>query len=147
MKRRTTIHATFEELSAEAIRLGRELAGAARHLKLGGASEDASLVSRCFAQLAARRPFCQELDSGLETAEKLLGCDLAREILRFEQTCVEVGYDADGPHYECEVRPVYSDRGAALRELQDLFSRFQAARSLVLDHLAAQDVVLEMIER
>lgn len=137
----------FEGLVAEAIRLGRELAEAAQRAHLGATSVDVAFVGRCLAKLRERRPLGRELDGGLDAVGQILRKDLAREVLRIEETYIEVGYGADGPRYEVEEMPVYSERGGELLKIQQLYSRFQAARSLVLDHLAAQDVVLEMFER
>lgn len=135
----------LDDLAAEAVRLGRELANMARDLSLGERALDASFVSRCLARLRDRVPFDPRDEGGLAAVGAMLERDLAGEIVGTERRFVETRYDEHGPDGEVRDVPVFSDRGQQLVHLQETFRRFSETRHAVLDRLAAHRALMAMM--
>lgn len=133
----------IDDLAANAVRLGRDLARRAQAMHLGGTSADAAFVSRCLSSLADRDPFSPAIDGGLDAVRGILEREIATEIVGHEERFVETHFDETGPHGEIREVPIHSQRGVELLELRALFRRFEDARGCVLDHLAAHRALLD----
>ncbi len=131
----------IERLAAEAIGLGREVARAVRQLYCEQTSLDVAVVGCCLDLIEGRLPFDQDIDDSLAAIAETLTGGLKRECLGQEWVSILAGHDGDGPLYESEERPVYSERGLELLQLQTSFERFRSLRDKVLDHLAARRIL------
>ncbi len=134
---------TLDELTVEAVRLGREVAEAAKAVHLGGNAKDAAFVARALSRLRDRHPLHDADDGGLAAVRQILEADLSHEITGEEHRFFPIGCDECGPIGETHTVPIYTDRGNNLLELQDLFERFSNVRATVYDHLAAHRLLIE----
>tara|TARA_R110002110_G_scaffold296310_1_gene510537 strand:- start:1134 stop:1574 length:441 start_codon:yes stop_codon:yes gene_type:complete len=135
----------MDDLAAEAVGLGRQVADRAKALHLGDNAKDVAFVSRCFANLRERQPFDEADEGGFGAVLNILERSIASEYLGSEERYEETGYDDFGPHGETLFTPVYSDRGNELIELQYLFQNFLNSRNGVLDHVAAHRCLLDIM--
>lgn len=135
----------MDDLAAEAVGLGRQVAERAKALHLGDTAKDVAIVSRCFARLKDRQPFDEGDEGGFDAVMDILERSIASEFLGSEERYEETGYDDFGPRGETRDTPVYSDRGNELIELQYLFQDFLNSRDGVLDHVAAHRCLLDIL--
>ena len=128
----------IDDLATKVVRLGRELAAAARDCCAGGSARDHAFVARSLERLAERRPF-DERDAGLGTARALISNDLRRETAGTERRVVDHEYDEDGVRYDvwAEV-PALTERGEQLQAVLQRLNEFVRARDAVLDYAAGQ---------
>lgn len=136
---------TMDDLAAEAIGLGRQVADRAKMLHLGDNARDVAFVTRCLARLNERQPFDEADEGGFDAVMEILESSIASEYLGSEERFEETGYDEFGPHGTTRKTPVYSDRGNELIRLQYLFNDFLNSRTGVLDHVAAHRCLLEIM--
>ena len=135
----------MDELSAEAVGLGRQVADRAMALQLGENAREVGFVSRCFANLKERQPFDKADEGGFDAVLDILERCIATECLGTTARFEETGYDEFGPHGEtCEI-PLYTNRGNELIKLKYLFQKFINIRNGVLDHVAAHRGLLEIM--
>jgi hypothetical protein len=137
----------MEDLAAEAVGLGRQVADRAKTLHLGDNARDVAFVSRCLARLKERQPFDEADEGGFNAVMDILERSIAAECLGSEDRFEETGYDEFGPHSETRKTPVYSDRGNELIELRLLFQDFLHSRESVLEQVAAHRCLLNIISR
>ena len=135
----------MDDLAAEAVGLGRQVADRAKALHLGDNAKDVAFVSRCFARMKERQPFDEADEGGFGAVLDILERNIASEYLGSEEQFQETGYDDFGPHGEILETPVYSDRGKELIELQYLFQDFLDSRNGVRDHVAAHRCLLDIM--
>ena len=135
----------MDDLAAEAVGLGRQVADWAKTLHLGDNARDVAFVSRCLARLKERQPFDEADEGGFDAVMDLLERSIAAECLGSEDRFEETGYDEFGPHGETRETPVYSNRGNELIELRRLFQDFLNSRDSVLDQVAAHRCLLDII--
>ena len=130
---------SIDDLAARVVRLGRELAAAARDCCAGGSAQDHAFVARSFERLADRRPFEERDVAGLGTARALISNDLRRETAGTERQVVDHDYDEDGVRYDvwAEVA-AFTERGEQLRAVLRRLDEFARARDAVLDYAAGQ---------
>ena len=130
---------SIDDLAAKVVRLGRELAAAARDCCAGGGVRDHAFVERSLEPLARRRPFDERDGAGLGTARALISNDLRRETAGTERRIVDHEYDEDGVRYDvwAEV-PAFTDRGEQLQTVLRKLDEFVRARDAVLDYAAGQ---------
>lgn len=117
----------MDDLAAEAVGLGRQVAERAKALHLGDTAKDVAFVSRCLARLKDRQPFDEGDEGGFDAVTDILERSIASEFLGSEERYEETGYDDFGPRGETRDTPVYSDRGNELIELQYLSKIFSTA--------------------
>lgn len=120
----------MDDLAAEAVGLGRQVAERAKALHLGDTAKDVAFVSRCFARLKDRQPFDEGDEGGFDAVMDILERSIASEFLGSEEQYEETGYDDFGPRGETRDTPVYSDRGNELIELQYCFRIFSTAATV-----------------
>ncbi|WP_050524259.1 hypothetical protein [Pseudorhodobacter wandonensis] len=137
----------MDDLAAQAVALGRQVADRAKSLHLGGNARDVAFVSRCLGRLKERQPFDAADEGGFDSVMDILERSIAAECLGSEDRFEETGYDEFGPHGETRETPVYSDRGNKLIELRSLFQDFLNSRDSVLDQVAAQRCLLGIMNR
>ncbi len=135
----------LDDLAAEAVRLGRELAERAHALHLGGSAQQAAFVLRCLARLKERQPFAEADEGGLSAVQEILERDIEGEIIGTEERFVETHFDELGQHGEIREVLIYSDRGAELIELRLLFCDFLTSRGAALDHTAAHRELMKIM--
>lgn len=135
----------MEDLAAEAVALGRQVADRAKALHLGDNARDVAFVSRCLGHLKERQPFDAADEGGFDAVMDILDRSIAAECLGSEDRFEETGYDEFGPHGETRETPVYSVRGNELIELRCLFQDFLHSRDSVLDQVAAHRCLLHII--
>nr|WP_309503273.1 hypothetical protein [uncultured Roseovarius sp.] len=135
----------MDDLAAGAVGLGRQVADRAKTLHIGDNARDVAFVSRCLARLKERQPFDEADEGGFNAVMDILERSIAAECLGSENRFEETGYDEFGPHGETRKTPVYSDRGNELIELRSLFQDFLNSRDSVLDQVAAQRCLLDII--
>lgn len=135
----------MDDLAAEVVGLGRQVAERVKALHLGDTAKDVAFVSRCFARLKDRQPFDEGDEGGIYAVMDILERSIASEFLGSEERYEETGYDDFGPRGETRHTPVYSDRGNELIELQYLFQDFLNSRDSVLDHVAAHRCLLDIM--
>ena len=130
---------SIDDLAARVVRLGRELAAAARDCCAGGGVQDHAFVARSLEPLARRRPFDERDGAGLGTARALIAKDLEREAAGTERRVVDHDYDEDGIRYDvwAEV-PAFTERGEQLQTVLRRLDEFVRARDAVLDYAAGQ---------
>ena len=138
-------HVNLDDLGREAVRLGRELAEQACALNLGQTSLDAAFVNRCLARFKERQPFSDADEGCLSTIATMLKKDIKSEIVEIEVHFVETHFDDAGQHGEQRSFPIYSERGKALLDLQQLLEDFLSIRNAILDHLAAHRTLMNMM--
>ncbi len=132
---------TLDELAIDAVRIGREIAEAARALHLGGNSKDAAFVTRALARLHDRQPLHDADACGLETVRRILEADIAREVASHKTQFFPTDFDECGPIGETREVPTYTERGEGLIKLRGMFNRFSNVRSALYDHLAAHQLL------
>lgn len=137
----------IDDLAAQAVGLGRQVADRARSLHLGDTAKDVAFVSRCLGHLKERRPFDAADEGGFDAVMDILERSIAAEYLGSEDRFEETGYDEFGPRGETRETPVYSDRGNELIELRFLFHDFLHSRDNVLDQVAAHRCLLGIMNR
>ncbi|SEL30706.1 hypothetical protein SAMN05421666_2083 [Roseovarius nanhaiticus] len=137
----------IDDLAAETVGLGRQVADRAKSLHLGDNARDVAFVSRCLARLKERQPFDEADEGGFAAVMDILERSIAAECLGSEDRFEETGYDEFGPHGETRETPVYSDRGDELIELRCLFQDFLNSRDSVLDQVAAHRCLLDIMNR
>lgn len=135
----------MDELAAEAIGLGRQVANRAIELHLGDNAMDVAFVTRCLAHLKERQSFDEGDEGGFGAVMGILERDIAAECLGSAEQFEETGYDEFGPQWEIREMPVYTERGNELIKLQYLFQDFLNSRDGVLDHVAAHRCLLEIM--
>jgi len=134
---------TIDDLAVEAVRLGREVADAARAVHLGRNAKDVAFVTRALSRLRDRQPLHDADEGGLEAVREILEADLSHEVTGHETRFFPTDFDECGPIGETREVPIYTDRGKNLLELQSLFERFSNVRAAVCDHLAAHRLLIE----
>jgi len=137
--------ANLDDLAAEAIRLGREVADRARATNLGGNAKDAARAARCLASLDDRSPFSTADEGGLAVIKEIFEKDLKSEVLGTETRFIETHYDEFGQQGEMREVPIYSCRGAELVYLGMALNEFIVIRASVLDHIAAHRALLSLM--
>lgn len=137
----------MEDLAAEAVGLGRQVADRAKSLHLGDNARDVAFVSRCFGRLKERQPFDTADEGGFDAVMDILVRSIAAECLGSEDRFEETSYDEFGPHGEIRKTTVYSDRGNELIKLRCLFQDFLHSRDSVLDQVAAHRCLLGIMNR
>ncbi|MEP2984809.1 MAG: hypothetical protein ABJO97_00030 [Roseibium sp.] len=137
---------TIDEMAVEAVRLGREVADAARFVHLGGNVKDVAFVARALSNLRERQPLRDADEGSLEAVREIIATDLAREVTDHENRFFATDCDECGPIGETRKVPVYTDRGNNLLELQSLFEQFTKVRAAVFDHLAAHRLLIEKMD-
>ncbi|WP_372921984.1 hypothetical protein [Roseovarius sp.] len=135
----------LDDLARNVVRLGREVAENASALHLGGSAKDTAFVNRCLARLSERQPFVEADDGGLKAVQDILCKDIAAEVVGSEDCFVATHFDEYGQQGDMRRMPIYSDRGAALIELYDLFQDFLANRNAVFDQIAAHRALLKLM--
>lgn len=137
----------MDDLAAEAVGLGRQVAERAKALHLGDTAKDVAFVSRCFAHLKDRQPFDEADEGGFDAVMDIPERCIASEFLGSEERYQETGYDDFGPRGETRETLVYSDseHGNELIELQYVFQDFLNSRDVVLDHVAAHRCLLDIM--
>ena len=135
----------MDELAAEAVGLGRQVANRAKELHLGDNAKDVAFVTRCFARLKERQSFNDADEGGFNAVMGILERDITSEFLGDEEQFEQTGCDEFGPQGEIRETPVYSERGNELIELQFLFQEFLNNRDVVLDQVAAHRCLLELM--
>ena len=130
---------SIDDLAARVVRLGRELATAARDCCAGGGAQDHAFVARSLEPLARRRPFEERDGAGLGTARALIAKDLERETAGTERRVVDHDYDEDGIRYDVWTEvAAFTDRGEQLQTVLQRLDEFVRARDAVLDYAAGQ---------
>jgi hypothetical protein len=71
----------MDDLAAEAVGLGRQVAERAKALHLGDTAKDVAFVSRCFARLKDRQPFDESDEGGFDAVMDILERCIASEFL------------------------------------------------------------------
>ncbi|MCQ0093551.1 hypothetical protein [Roseovarius sp. M141] len=137
----------MDDLAAQAVALGRQIANRAKSLHLGDNARDVAFVSRCLGRLKERQPFDARDEGGLDAVMDILDRSIVAEYLGSEDRFEETGYDEFGPHGEIREMLVYSDRGEELIELRFLFQDFLNIRESVLDQVAAHRCLLGIMNR
>jgi hypothetical protein len=135
----------MDELAAEAVGLGRQVANRAKELHLGGNAKDVAFVTRCLLRLKERQSFDEADEGGLFAVKEILERDIASECLGSAEQFEKTGYDEFGPQWEIREMPVYTERGNELIKLQKLFQDFLNRRDGVLDQLASHRCLLKMM--
>lgn len=135
----------LDDLAASAIRLGREFAGLAEAICLGGTGQRSPILSRALRRLAERNPFDLHVEQSLEALGGILGAALKSEVIDTERRFFETRHDEFGQDGEIRECPVYSARGEELLALQRTFTAFLAAREATLDRLAAERALRQLL--
>ena len=71
----------MDDLAAEAVGLGRQVAERAKALHLGDTAKDVAFVSRCLARLKDRQPFDEGDEGGFDAVTDILERSIASEFL------------------------------------------------------------------
>lgn len=145
MKTVDTREQSLDKLAATAVRRGRELAKKAHDVYLGGNARDFAIVDRALSHLARREPFDPRVANALDAVTGILEGDLATEVVGVHRQFVETGCDEDGVQGEVHERPVYSERGMALLDLQRRLEDFVDARDATLDRIAAENILCRLM--
>ncbi len=138
---------TIDELAVEAVRLGREVADAARAVHLGGNAKDVAFVARALSKLRERQPLHDADEGGLEAVREILEADIAREVASHETRFFPTDYDECGPIGETREVPIYTERGEELIKLKGMFEQFSDVRAALFDHLAAHQLLITKMDR
>jgi hypothetical protein len=136
---------TIADLATEAIRQGRKLERTARVVGLASGSTAAAPVCAMLRRPAAGSAFGSQDAMGLEALGTVIASELATEVVgrrrKFFPTYRD-GHFEDGQVREC---PVYSARGQDLLRLQSIVTAFVEAREAVLDRVAAERALRDLL--
>ena len=136
---------TLEGLAAKAVRLGRETAAAAQDAGVGVSPQDWRRLGQLLEALAERLPFAA-CDETIEEARRILERDIGSEEAGTERRVVDYDVDPDGRRLDvlAEV-PAHTERGRTLLQVQQRLREFIAARDAVLDRIAAERAVRDLM--
>ncbi len=134
-----------DELASEVVGLGRLAADRAISLQVGDNFKGVAFVTRCLARLRERQPFNEADEGGFDAVMEILERSIAAESVGLEKRFQQTGHDEYGPQGDIYEAEIYSERGAELIKLQNLLGTFLEKRNAVLDHVAAQHLLLQIM--
>jgi hypothetical protein len=138
---------SLAELATKVVRLGRELEQMAHAVGLDCGSPTGAPVRAMLQGLAARSAFGSQDVMGLAALGSLIASELATEVTdtrrEFFPTYQDEHFE-DGEVREC---PVYSTRGQDLLRLHSIVTEFIKAREAVLDRVAAERALSDLLGR
>jgi hypothetical protein len=133
------------ELATQAVRLGREVGRMAHAVELDGGTRAPGSVSATLRRLAARDAFDPQDGMAMDAISTILTSELAAETVGTERQFFPTHYDEHGSDGEVRDCPVYSPRGQELLRLQRALEAFAAAREAVLDRVAAERALRDLL--
>jgi hypothetical protein len=138
---------SLAELATNAIRLGRELDRMAHAVGLDGGGRALAPMSDTLRRLAAREAFDPQDERGLEALQNVVAAELVVETVGTERQFFPTYQDEHGEDGEVRECPVHTARGHELLHLQRTLVAFLAARVAVLDRVAAQRALRDLLAR
>lgn len=134
----------LEDLVARTIGMGREVATAIGTSDLSRSPHEIARVTRCLARLSKGEPLDPGDCGGFETVRNILIREIAQETIGMVRTFRGFSDPEEGDIGTVIEHAVVSDRGADLDRLLGDFERFLFMRQVVLDRMAAEQVVAGM---